>query len=152
MIAPDEIQPDVSGYRADSQSARKYRGFAETGRDDVEDASGPEPDQEYLFGDLPDGDADMEEPICPAYEEYLESYAQDSGLEPPLGHEEFHLLEAELDMLLQIEAEFGGLLPEQEARKELLAERLFIDPDTLASMGWDAPDDPNLEDPPFWSN
>ena len=90
--------------------------------------------------------------VCPAYQSYLDSHYETHGQHAPLLHEEFHLLEAELDLLVQLEAEFGQLLPEQVMRKHALAARLYIDPDTLANMDWDAPDDPNTEDPPFWSN
>lgn len=99
-----------------------------------------------------DDQPEPEDEHCPAYQQYLESHSSDLTTEPPLSHDEFHLLEAELDLLLQLEIEFGVLLPEQQQRKENLADRLYIDPDSLASLGWDSPDDPNLEDPPFWSN
>jgi hypothetical protein len=100
-----------------------------------------------------DDETDFDDEICPAYQIYLDSYAEDPGNFVQLEHDEFHLLEAELDMLIQLEIEFDGLLPEQEARKNALVDRLYIDPETLASMmSWDASDDPYEEDPPFWLN
>ena len=68
---------------------------------------------------------------------------------PPLNHIEFHLLEAELEMLVSLEQEFGFLMPEQERRKGELADRLFIDPDFLLGGDWDQDD---FGDVPFWNN
>ncbi|MBK8049082.1 MAG: hypothetical protein IPK16_19400 [Anaerolineales bacterium] len=69
----------------------------------------------------------------------------------PLGHGDYHLLEAELE-LLGLEQEFGYLLPEQQARVQALAERLFIDPEVLRSREQDAPDEGDFDEPPFWQN
>ncbi len=142
-----------------AEPGRRYRTYFDVQRSDDESqqdrtwSQDPGDGREYLFGETGEGDGNLDDAICPAYQQYLDSYEQDaSAIDVCLEHDEFHMLEAELDMLLQLEAEFGGLLPEQESRKEGLAARLYIDPDTLASMGWDAPDDPSLEDPPFWSN
>ncbi|MFN2202307.1 MAG: hypothetical protein ACK2UO_13945 [Caldilineaceae bacterium] len=99
-----------------------------------------------------DGEIELDDEICPAYQDYLDKYEEDPGDFVQLQHDEFHLLEAELDMLIQLEVEFDGLLPEQEARKSVLAGRLYIDPETLADMIWETPDDPYEEDPPFWLN
>jgi hypothetical protein len=99
-----------------------------------------------------ESDLDDDDGVCPAYEQYLAEFYVSRPYAEPLEHEDFHLLEAELEMLVQLEQEFGRLLPEQLKRKHELAQRLFIDPDTLLDMGWDAPDDPASEDPPFWEN
>ncbi|MDI9548231.1 MAG: hypothetical protein QM346_11605 [Chloroflexota bacterium] len=99
-----------------------------------------------------EGDLGEEDGACPAYEQYLADFYASRPFAEPLEHEDFHLLEAELEMLVQLEQEFGRLLPEQSRRKNELAQRLFIDPDTLLDMGWDAPDDPGAEEPPFWEN
>ena len=89
---------------------------------------------------------------CGAYELYLEQF-QESELEgAPLAHHEFHLLEAELEYLVALEVEFGGLLQEQEARKEELSAKLFIDPDAWPNDDFDIPDSPDYEDPPYWEN
>ena len=98
------------------------------------------------------GHLDEHDELCEAYDQYLENFAAYALTEKPLRHEEFHLLESELDLLLQLEAEFGTLMPEQENRLSTLAVRLFIDPDTLERVDWDYPDDPNLEGPPSWQN
>lgn len=90
--------------------------------------------------------------ICPDYEQYLEYFYQTPTSLGPLSHEDYHLLEGELDLLVQLEQEFGHLLPEQQGRKAELADRLFIDPDSLVNMDWGAPDDPSNGDPPFWHN
>ena len=90
--------------------------------------------------------------LCQDYEQYLEYYYQAPSLSGPLTHEDYHLLEGELDLLVQLEQEFGHLLPEQQGRKTELADRLFIDPDSLVNMDWGTPDDPSNEDPPFWNN
>jgi hypothetical protein len=89
---------------------------------------------------------------CPSYEAYLQSFADSGQLGEPYSHSDFHLLEAELESLLSLEEEFGYLLPEQVARKEQLAERLFIDPETLIDNDVDSSDYPDFEDPPFWQN
>lgn len=99
-----------------------------------------------------DSNGDGEDDICPAYEQYLSDFYESHPYGDPLDHDDFHLLEAELEMLVQLEQEFDHLMSDQVKRKNELAQRLFIDPNTLLDMGWDAPDDPALEDPPFWQN
>lgn len=92
---------------------------------------------------------DIEGEACEAYQAYL-SELKDAGLETtPLSHMEFHLLEAELEMLVSLEHEFGQLMPEQERRKFELADRLFIDPDFLLGGDWDQDDQGDV---PFWNN
>ena len=86
---------------------------------------------------------------CEAYQAYLSELQEFKPGMPPLNHIEFHLLEAELEMLVSLEQEFGHLMPEQERRKIDLADRLFIDPDFLMGGDWDQDD---LGDIPFWNN
>ncbi len=89
---------------------------------------------------------------CPSYADYLGQVdAAQSGREP-LSHEDFHLLEAELEMLVRLEQDFGHLLGEQQDRLAELAARLFIDPATLLDGDWDPDEDDDYEDPPFWQN
>jgi len=71
------------------------------------------------------------EDTCEAYEEYLAAYEEAHRLGEPLGHDDFHLLEAELESLVDLELEFGYLMADQNQRKMELAERLFIDPESL---------------------
>ncbi len=85
---------------------------------------------------------------CKVYQVYLSECQEVTPDMPPLGHMEFHLLEAELEMLVSLEQEFGYLMPEQERRKIELADLLFIDLDFLLD-DWDQDD---LDDLPFWNN
>ncbi|MCC6168106.1 MAG: hypothetical protein IT329_12845 [Caldilineaceae bacterium] len=99
-----------------------------------------------------DPDALTSEEGCASYQAYLETFL---ALDPngrPLPHEDFHLLEAELELLARLEQEFGRLLPDQAERKELLASMLFIDPNEFLENGWDMPEDPDVDNPPFWAN
>ena len=77
----------------------------------------------------PDDDDDGE--LCDDYAAYLEAFRLSELPGPPLLHGEYHLLEAELELLLALEDEFGQLLPEQNDRMESLANRLLIDLDSL---------------------
>ena len=88
---------------------------------------------------------------CQDYEEYLEQLAESGRLMTPLSHSDYHLLEAELEMLISLEQEFGYLMPDQQTRVDELADRLFIDPDVLRSSEQDAADD-DLDSPQFWQN
>ena len=92
---------------------------------------------------------DPEDETCEAYQAYLSELQEFNPGAQPLNHMEFHLLEAELEMLVSLEQEFGFLMPEQERRKNELADRLFIDPDFLLGGDWDHDD---LGDVPFWHN
>lgn len=89
---------------------------------------------------------------CASYQTYLDHFqiAEPSG--EALSHDDYHLLEAELELLVRLEQEFGRLLRDQEERKEYLAALLFIDPDEFLENDWDMPDDPDEASPPFWSN
>jgi hypothetical protein len=88
---------------------------------------------------------------CQDYEEYLEQLAESGRLMTPLSHSDYHLLEAELEMLISLEQEFGYLMPDQQTRVDELADRLFIDPDALRSSEQDAADD-DFDGPQFWQN
>jgi hypothetical protein len=106
---------------------------------------------EMDFGpeDFEDGEVDS----CQDYEDYLEQLAASGRLSTPLSHSDYHLLEAELEMLVSLEQEFGYLLPDQQVRVNELADRLFIDPDVLRSAeqeGYD--DDDDMDGPQFWQN
>ncbi len=108
--------------------------------------------QDYRdFQDEAQADADT----CPVYEEYVSNFHAARRPGVPLSHEDYHLLEAELETLISLEYEFGRLLPEQQQRKEELANRLFIDPESLMNADWDYPDYPDYPDDdesPFWKN
>jgi hypothetical protein len=93
-----------------------------------------------------------DEDHCISYQTYLDSFQVVEPGGDPLLHDDFHLLEAELEMLVRLEQEFGRLMRDQEERKEYLAALLFIDPDEFLEGGWDMPDDPDTASPPFWSN
>ena len=87
--------------------------------------------------------------ICSAYRTYLERLGGAEPLVAPLSHEEYHMLEAELEYMVALEVEFGWLLPEQETRRDALAKRLILDPDSL--IGDDlGPED--MDDPSYWEN
>jgi hypothetical protein len=124
--------------------------FAAAGDEDDED---DESDDEWSLlraGDDPD--ALTSDEGCASYQAYLETFL---ALEPngqPLPHEDFHLLEAELELLVRLEQEFGRLLPDQAERRDLLASTLFIDPNEFSENGWDMPEDPDVDSPPFWAN
>ncbi len=92
---------------------------------------------------------DSEGDTCEAYQAYLSELEESAPENSPLSHMEFHLLEAELEMLVNLEHEFGNLMPEQERRKIELADRLFIDPDYLLGGDWDQDDHGDV---PFWNN
>jgi hypothetical protein len=95
--------------------------------------------------------SDMEANQCEGYQFYLAEFNLMMPEEDPLGHMSFHLLEAELEMLVGLEQEFGYLMSEQEERKQALAARLFIDPDMFygGDGDWDQSD---YSGPPFWDN
>ena len=105
------------------------------------------PQSEWGRSELSSADAEGE--TCEAYQEYLSELQELTPGMSPLNHMEYHLLEAELEMLVSLEQEFGFLMPEQEGRKNELADRLFIDPDFLLGGDWDQDD---LGDVPFWNN
>ena len=101
-----------------------------------------------MFSDLDDSDNIP----CPDYQSYLDVFEDSDPDDTPLGHDEYHLLEAELENLVSLELEFGYLMPDQEARKIQLAERLFIDPDSLFDNFGDDMDTSDMDGPPFWEN
>jgi hypothetical protein len=93
------------------------------------------------------------EESCVDYQAYLEALHQDQPGATALSHEEFHLLEAELEMLVRLEEEFGHLLREQQERKDYLAATLYIDPSEFLADDWDANGGgPDAYGPPFWAN
>ncbi|MBI3959605.1 MAG: hypothetical protein HY328_12420 [Chloroflexi bacterium] len=93
--------------------------------------------------------SDMEANHCEGYQLYLSEFQMMMPEEEPLSHMNYHLLEAELETLVGLEQEFGYLMFEQEERKQALAARLFIDPDSFYGGDWDQPD---YDGPPFWDN
>lgn len=110
----------------------------------------PRESMDDLFED--GASAEFMDDSCPSYEAYLQSFSDLEREGDPLSHSDFHLLEAELEGLISLEEEFGYLLPEQIARKDQLAERLFIDPETLLDNDGDSSDFNDFDDPPFWQN
>ena len=93
------------------------------------------------------------EESCVDYQAYLEALHQDQPGASALTHEEFHLLEAELEMLVRLEEEFGYLLREQQERKDYLAATLYIDPNEFLEDDWDINGGgPDTYGPPFWAN
>lgn len=92
-----------------------------------------------------------DEETCDAYEEYLEAHTTAGRKDEPLSHDDFHLLEAELESLVDLELEFGYLLADQQARKGALADRLFIDPETLVDGPWDEGEDLDADSPALWN-
>ncbi len=93
-----------------------------------------------------------EQQCCSDFEKYLSLYSDELNYDNPLNHREYHLLEAELESLIQLEAKFGALLPEQQARIDILVMRLSIDPESPETLDWDSSDDSAFEDPPTWNN
>ncbi len=101
----------------------------------------------FDFGDSASGDEDT----CDAYEEYLGAFEVSERQDDVLSHNDFHLLEAELESLVDLELEFGYLLADQLTRKSLLADRLFIDPESLVDGPWDEGDDLDPDSPALWN-
>ena len=103
-----------------------------------------------------DYDADPEQfapdDECETYQAYLEAFYAEQPGGAPVSHEDFHLLEAELEGLVNLEQDFGRLLTEQQARLEYLAALLFIDPDEFLVDEWDWTDGPDGNGPQFWTN
>jgi len=111
---------------------------------------------EVLWDNLATPDApkenDSDDDHCVSYQSYIDNFQIVEPSGDALSHDDFHLLEAELEMLVRLEQEFGRLLRDQEERKEYLAALLFIDPDEFLENDWDLPDDPDEATPPFWTN
>jgi hypothetical protein len=95
-------------------------------------------------------DLDEASEYCEGYQSYLTEFYNVNSDQSPLSHIEFHLLEAELEMLVGLEQEFGYLMPEQEQRKLELAERLFIDLNYFFDDG--DLDQSDFDEPPYWDN
>lgn len=120
---------------------------------DDSDDSGDAGEEEWSLLHAGDGpDALTSDEGCASYQAYLETFLALDPNGQPLPHEDFHLLEAELEMLVRLEQEFGRLLPDQAERKDLLAATLFIDPNEFLENDWDMPEDPDVDSPPFWAN
>ncbi len=98
-----------------------------------------------------DADGGSDEESCADYESYIEYFRESKTPGAPLSHDDYHLLEAELELMIGLEREFTYLLPEQLRRVDELADRLFIDLDALRN-DLDMPDGPGMDDPPFWVN
>jgi hypothetical protein len=99
------------------------------------------------------GSLDQEnDDACLAYEDYLAAFEQSRQRGEPLSHDNYHLLEAELEALVELEMEFGYLMPDQAERKQELADRLFIDPEALLDTDWDEDDDFDGDGPVYWQN
>lgn len=105
------------------------------------------PPSGWVNGEFSSNFADEED--CEAYVEYLGEHRKLNPETPPLNHVEYHILEAELELLVSLEHEFGFLMADQERRKAELADRLYIDPDLLVGNDWDQDD---LGDLPYWNN
>jgi hypothetical protein len=120
-----------------NQRGRRYR--LEGDSEDVMDD---------LFGSASSG---QNEDSCEAYEEYLEAFEGADRPGSPLGHDDYHLLEAELESLVDLELEFGYLLEDQLRRKQELSERLFIDPESLVDGAWSEEDDLDSDSPALWN-
>jgi hypothetical protein len=156
------IQEDGAGYTYDhrvSSSAVKHpaSGQAHLASDGADDLPAPpewevtEPMAWIDDDDTLDGEAG--EDTCIDYESYLEAHRMEGGPGEPLSHSDYHLLEAELETLLGLEQEFGYLLPEQNKRVDDLADRLFIDPESLREDDdADFPDHFDDDHSPFWKN
>jgi hypothetical protein len=112
---------------------------------------GPETSSEGEMNFGPEDFDDADSDSCQDYEEYLEQLAESGRLSTPLSHSDYHLLEAELEMLVSLEQEFGYLMPDQQTRVNELADRLFIDPEVLRNADQDTYDD-DLDGPQFWQN
>jgi len=160
------IQQDGAGYAVERPTTSTAVGNQATGRAKTSDqrrgelraASERERSEPTAWIDDEDALFDMEpgEDSCPDYESYLEGHRMAGVPGTPLSHGDYHLLEAELESLLGLEQEFGYLLPEQNKRVDELAERLFIDPESLRAEDDDvSPDDfDDSDDDPslFWKN
>jgi hypothetical protein len=155
-----QLVADVDDDDIASPPDRVFAGFLDDNSDqDTLASSGTSRGQrttqwDSIFDADPQSDDGEPSGSCPGYEEYLTLIQEADPLQIPLNHEEFHMLEAELEMLVSLEQEFGHLLAEQAQRKNELAERLFIDPDSLLNSGddWDLPDEPDSGPPTFWAN
>lgn len=158
QIEPDSM-PAPHAHRFDSNAIPELFGEREGTRhmeQSFNDRRSDEDDEsvdfeEYSSSHDDNGYDDGED--CEIYAQYLQIFAEHQrDNQPPLSHEDFHLLEAELELLVRLEIEFGRLLSDQERRKLELADTLFIDPNTISDIDWDLNDGEDYEEPPFWQN
>ncbi len=91
-------------------------------------------------------DLDMAAKDCPTYQEYIVRHSYDSKNTSPLDHDQFHLLEAELNVLFQLELEYGTLLPEQQERIDRITNRLMLNSGSHESIDWGRTDDLSTDD------
>jgi len=150
-------QLEPSDDNEDYQSRRQLAySIAMESSDGDSGAMSQEQLMEVLWDNLATADAPEEKEggndHCASYQTYLDNFQVVEPSGEALSHDDFHLLEAELEMLVRLEQEFGHLLRDQEERKEYLAALLFIDPDEFLENDWDTPDDPDEATPPFWVN
>ena len=155
------IQKDGAGYTVERPVAptgvnRQTPGRAQSadrGRSELRAAPEREYSEPTAWIDDEDDPFEMEsgEDSCPDYESYLEGHRMAGDPDAPLSHSDYHLLEAELETMLGLEQEFGYLLPEQSKRVDDLAERLFIDPESLRDFD-DTDEDFDDDQSPFWKN
>jgi hypothetical protein len=99
----------------------------------------------------PFGSDDPLDDSCEAYDEYLAAFQESRRAGDPFSHDDFHLLEAELESLVDLELEFGYLMADQNQRKMDLADRLFIDPETLVDGAWDEGEDLDDDNSILWN-
>lgn len=148
-IYDQRVSPSAVGHQASGQAR-----LASDGADDL--LASPEWEVSEPMAWIDDDEAlngEAGEDTCPDYESYLEGHRMEGGPGEPLSHSDYHLLEAELETLLGLEQEFGYLLPEQSKRVDDLADRLFIDPESLREDDdADFPDNFDDDHSPFWKN
>ncbi len=145
---PQATEPDRIFSAAPFMAENSTRDMSDLALDDFVLEAGEPMDDLFTDG----ASSDFFDDSCPSYEAYLQSFEEANLPSEPLSHSDFHLLEAELESLLGLEEEFGYLLQEQIVRKDQLAERLFIDPETLLDNDGDNSDYLDFDDPPFWQN
>lgn len=143
-MARSMVKPAAQFRTVETEMRNNPLGGTPWSDDDWDDDFGDDEDAPGAHDD--DGDD-----ACADYSSYLEYFHESKTPGAPLSHDDYHLLEAELELLIGLEQEFGYLLPEQLRRVEELADRLFIDLDALRN-DLDMPDGPGMDDPPFWVN
>ena len=106
------------------------------------------PSLEWGRGELSSADSEGEE--CEAYQAYLSELKESAPDMSPLNHIEFHLLEAELEMLVGLETRvWVSDAGTGKGERTSWLDRLFIDPDFLLGGDWDQDDQGDV---PFWNN
>lgn len=156
------IQKDGAGYTVEPPTAPTVAGRQASSRAKTGDQNRGElraaPQRDFpeptAWIDDEDEPFEMEsgEDTCPDYESYLEGHRMAGEPGAPLSHSDYHLLEAELETLLGLEQEFGYLLAEQSKRVDELAERLFIDPESLRDFDDSDEDFDDDDQSLFWNN